>query len=200
MSTVLTESGFAPLAVQLRPILSLSDDDFFELCQQNPDVRLELSAAGEVLIMPPAGGETGRRNLIIAGELHAWTKANGGVAFDSSTGFVLPSAAIRSPDAAWMPRERWDAIAPETRERFVPAVPDFVIELRSPTDSLPVLQAKMDEYLEAGVRLGWLVDPVDGRAYVYAAGRPVDALDRPSELAADPVLPGFVLELGSIWA
>lgn len=200
MSAVATDFGHAPLVVQLRPIMSLSDDDFFELCQQNPDVRLELSAAGEVLIMPPTGGETGRRNLRIAGQLDAWTEANKtGVAFDSSTGFSLPSGAIRSPDAAWMLRERWDAISPEARERFIPVAPDFVIELRSPSDRLDVLAAKMDEYLEAGVRLSWLLDPVEGRAYVYASGQPVTELDRPARLSGDPVLPGFVLELAAVW-
>lgn len=200
MSAVATESGYAPLVVQLRPVMSLSDDDFFELCQQNRDLRLELNAAGEVLIMPPTGGETGRRNLIIAGELHIWAKASqAGVAFDSSTGFKLPNGAIRSPDAAWIRRERWEAIAPVARERFIPVVPDFLVELRSPTDALAVLQAKMEEYIAAGVRLGWLIDPVEGRAHIYAGGHPVLSLDRPTELEGEPVLPGFILELAPIW-
>lgn len=195
-----TDAGLSPLVVRLRPIVTLSDDDFFQLCQDNRDLRLERGPHGEVLIMPPTGGETGRRSLRIAGQLDAWTENDGqGVAFDSSTGFLLPNGAIRSPDAAWMRRERWVAVPSLARERFVPVVPDFVIELRSPSDRLADLHAKIEEYLEAGVTLGWLIDPVDRRAHVYASGSPPRTLDAPASLSGDPVLPGFVLDLTSIW-
>jgi Uma2 family endonuclease len=177
--------------------VALSEDDFFQLCQDNRDLRLERSPGGEVLIMPPTGGETGRRSLRIAGQLDAWTEIDGrGVAFDSSTGFLLPSGAIRSPDAAWMPRERWESVPSAARERFVP---DFVIELRSPSDRLADLQAKIAEYLAAGATLGWLIDPVERRAHVYASGSPLRVLDAPPRLSGEPVLPGFVLDLTAIW-
>jgi Uma2 family endonuclease len=200
MSAVVTEPGLSPLVVRLRPIVSLSDDDFLQLCQDNRDLRLERSPRGEVLIMPPTGGETGRRSLRIAGQLDAWTQVDGtGVAFDSSTGFALPGGAIRSLDAAWVRRERWEAIAGAARERFVPLVPDFVIELRSPSDRLEDLAAKLEEYRAAGARLGWLIDPMERRVHVYASGEAIAVIDAPERMPADPVLPGFVLELATVW-
>jgi Uma2 family endonuclease len=198
-----TDAGLgslSPLVVRLHPIVELSDADFFQLCLDNRDLRLERSARGDVLIMPPTGGETGRRSMRIAGQLDRWAEQDGtGVAFDSSTGFVLPSGAIRSPDAAWVLRSRWDALAPEGREGFVRLAPDFLIELRSPSDRLDDLQAKMVEFVAAGVRLAWLIDPVDGRVHVYAPPSAAAALDRPARLSADPVLPGFVLDLEPLW-
>ena len=200
VSTSVTEPGLSPLIVRLQPIVSLSDDDFFQLCQDNRDLRLERSPNGEVLIMPPTGGETGRRSMRIAGQLDAWTEAHGqGVAFDSSTGFVLPTGAIRSPDAAWMLRERWDELPAPARERFVALVPEFVIELRSPSDRLADLQAKLQEYMTAGVALGWLIDGVTRAVHVYTPDAEVAAIDEPTRLCGDPVLPGFVLDLEPIW-
>jgi Uma2 family endonuclease len=200
MVNIVTEPGHAPLVVRLRPIVSLSDDDFFQLCQDNRDLRLERSTQGEVLIMPPTGGETGRRSLRIAGQLDAWTEANGsGVAFDSSTGFVLPSGAIRSPDAAWMTRERWESIPSTARDHFVPLAPEFIIELRSPSDRLVDLHAKMHEYRAAGVGLGWLIDPIEHRVHVYSADAEITELDQPAQLPGDPVLPAFILDLQPVW-
>lgn len=200
MGTQTAAPGFPPLVARLAPFVTLTDDEFFRLCQANRDLRLERSAGGEVLIMPPTGGETGRRSLRIAGQLDAWTAADGtGVAFDSSTGFVLPTGAIRSPDAAWMLRERWNAIPTESREGFVPVAPDFVIELRSTSDRRADLEAKMDEYQAAGVRLGWLIDPVERCVLVYRQHQPTVSLAHPPRLDGSPLLPGFVLELDAVW-
>jgi Uma2 family endonuclease len=199
MAELTGDTGQSPLIVRLRPFVELSDDDFFELCQENRDLRLERSAQGEVLIMPPTGGNTGRQNLRLAGQLDAWVERTGsGIGFDSSTGFRLPNGAIRSPDLAWVSSERWDALDESARERFVPLAPDFVLELRSGSDRLDVLQAKLADYLQAGVRLGWLIDPIEGKVHVYEAGA-VQMHDRPERLSGEPVMPGFELDLSSIW-
>jgi Uma2 family endonuclease len=150
--------------------------------------------------MPPTGGKTGSRNLRLAGQLDAWVERTGlGAGFDSSTGFRLPNGAICSPDLAWVSRERWDSIDETARERFVPLAPDFVLELRSGSDRLDVLQAKLEEYREAGGRLGWLIDPIEGKVHVYEPGA-VQIHDRPERLSAGAVMPGFELDLASIWS
>jgi Uma2 family endonuclease len=194
-------AGYAlPLVVQLAPVIELSRDQFFEFCQLNRDLRIERNAKGELLIMPPAGGETGRGNAGITAQLWVWAKQNGtGVSFDSSTGFTLPNGAERSPDAAWIRRSRWDQLSLEERQGFAPICSEFVIELRSPTGRLRILQAKMQEYLDNGVRLGWLIDPIVGRVHVYRPGAPIATLTRPETLSGDPLLPGFVLDLREIW-
>jgi Uma2 family endonuclease len=189
-----------PLVVRLRPALDVSEDQFFALCQLNRDLRIERNAKGELLIMPPTGGGTGRRNAEITWQLVDWAKRDGtGVPFDSSTGFRLPNTAVRSPDAAWMLAARYDAIPADQRERFIPACPDFALELRSPSDQLSDVQAKMQEYLDNGLRLGWLLDPEPRHVYVYRPNVPVERLDDPATVAGDPVLPGFVLNLRAVW-
>jgi Uma2 family endonuclease len=178
----------------------LTEDQFVRLCQENPDLRLELTAKGELVIMPPAGSETGWRNNEISYFLTAWAKQDGtGLVFDSSTGFTLPNGARRSPDASWVRRERWNALTHDQREGFAPLCPDFVIELRSPTDRLSVLQEKMQEYIDNGAHLGWLIDPIDKRVHVYRPGQPVETLDDPATLSGDPALPGFVLHVRELW-
>jgi len=195
-----SETCGLPLVLRLRPVLDLSEDQFFDLCQLNGDIRIERNAQGELLLMPPAGGGTGGRNAEITRQLGNWAKRDGtGVAFDSSTGFTLPNTATRSPDAAWVPRPRLEQLSAAQYERFLPLCPDFVIELRSPSDSLRVVRDKMAEYLANGARLGWLIDPLRGHAYVYRPGAPVERLDRPETLRGDPVLPGFELDLREIW-
>jgi Uma2 family endonuclease len=189
-----------PLVVRLRPVLDLSEDQFFAFCQLNGDLRIERNAEGELLIMPPAGGDTSDRNSEINMQLRMWAKRDGsGVVFDSSGGFRLPNRAVRSPDASWMLRSRYEQIPAAERRVFVPACPDFVLELRSPSDRLQTLQAKMREYLANGARLGWLLDPESRRVYVYRPDRPVERLDDPATLVGDPVLVGFVLNLHEIW-
>jgi Uma2 family endonuclease len=189
-----------PLTVQLEPVVRMSDDEFFEFCAINRDLRVERTAKGELVIMSPTGGEAGGRSAAIIGQLWRWAREDGrGVAFDSSTGFVLPNGAIRSPDAAWVERSRLAALAPAERTRFLPLAPDAAIELRSSSDDLRDLQAKMEEYLANGTRLGLLVDAEKSRAHVYRPGAPAETLDAPAAVSGEPVLPGFRLSLQEIW-
>jgi Uma2 family endonuclease len=192
--------GHPPLIVQLRPVIEMTEEQFFEISQINRDLRMELTAQGELIVMPPTGGETGDRNAELTMQLRAWAKLDGrGATFDSSTGFRLPNGAVRSPDASWVRRSRLDSLTPEQMKKFIPLCPDFVIELRSPTDSLKVVQEKMQEYVENGAELGWLIDPEQRRVYVYRPHRPVEELTGPASLAGDPLLSGFVLDLNEIW-
>ena len=150
----------------------LTDELFTQLCQANPLMRLERSAEGELVIMAPAGMESSGRNLILTGQLFVWVQKTGlGKAFDSSAGFTLPNGAIRSPDASWITRERLNTLTREQRERFAPICPDFVAELRSPSDEVDILREKMEEYRECGARLGWLIDPWSRRVEIYGPDR-----------------------------
>jgi len=190
--------GHLPLRV--RAAVPIGDDELFELCQINRELRIERAADGELWIMPPTGGETGRRNSALTAQLHRWSELDGtGVSFDSSTGFILPNGAERSPDAAWMTLARWQALSAEARAKFPPICPDFVAELRSRTDDLAKLRAKMEDYRVSGARLGWLIDPVERRVHVYYPDADVETLDAPATLSGDPVLRGFVLDLSRIW-
>jgi len=189
----------APLRMNVRRT-NLTEEQFIELCQENPELRLELTAHGELVIMPPTGSESGWRSGQVFLSLGTWAKQDGtGLSFDSSTGFTLPNGAIRSPDASWIQRERWTALTKAQREKFAPICPDFVIEVRSVTDRLSDLLEKMQEYLDNGARLGWLIDPIDKRAYVYRPGQPVEILENPQSLSGDPVLPGFRLNVQELW-
>jgi Uma2 family endonuclease len=190
----------SPLMVRLPPSIEMDSDRFFEFCQFNRDLRIERTATGEIIIMPPTGGETGKRNFNLIGELFIWTKQDGtGIGFDSSTGFTLGNGAVRSPDAAWIKKERWEALDAEKRRKFPPICPDFVIELKSATDSLKTLQEKMREYIENGVLLGFLLDSERKQVYIYRSNREVERLDNPETLSGEPVLKGFTLELKQIW-
>lgn len=192
------EKPFA-VALDLHSV-GLTDEQFYQLCQDNEDLRLELTAEGDLIIMPPTGGTTGSRNADANFQLTAWAKKDGtGLSFDSSTMFILPNGAKRSPDGAWMSRERWDALSQEERDKFVPLCPDFVLELRSPSDNLSFLQDKMDEYISNGAGLGFLLDPKTKRVYVYRPNQPLECLDNPRAISGDPVLPGFALDLKDIW-
>jgi Uma2 family endonuclease len=180
--------------------LRLSDEQFFRLCQDNEDLRLELSAYGELIVTPGAGGNTGLRNANITCQVTSWARSDGtGLSFDSSTMFCLPNGAKRSPDTAWVRRVRWNALTEEEREGFVPLCPDFVFELRSATDSLMFLQDKMQEYISNGAHLGLLIDPQYRKVYVYPPNKTVECFDDPQFVKGDPVLPGFVLDLKDIW-
>ena len=193
-------TGHLPVILHLQPVLDMTDDQLYELCRINRELRIERTAEGELLVMPPTGGETSEGNSEITMQLRIWAKRDGaGVTFDSSSGFVLPNHAMRSPDAAWIKRSRWATLTPDQRRKFVPLCPDFVIELRSPSDELSVLQAKMQEYRDNGAQLGWLIDPAARRLYVYRPQAPVERLENPDALSGDPVLRGFVLDLGEIW-
>jgi Uma2 family endonuclease len=187
------------LTLNLDSIAHLTHDQFRELCRENRDIRLELTAKGELIVMPPTGWESGRRNSNLNLDLGLWNRQTGmGVVFDSSTGFILPSGAIRSPDAAWVSTERLTALNPDP-EGFLPLAPDFVIELRSASDRLKTLQDKMQEYLENGVRLGWLLDPKDRAVEIYRIGKGIEVLQSPTEVSGEDVLPGFVLSLEGIF-
>lgn len=190
----------APITLHLDPVVKLSNDELFELCQRNRDLRIERTARGEIIVMSPAGGKTSNRNFEIIGQLWAWARrSRTGQAFDSSCGFILPNGAMRGPDAAWVERSRLESLPREQQEKFLPLCPTFVIELRSPSDPLASVQRKMEEYIESGARLGWLVDPLERRLHVYRPGAGIEILDEPSSVAGDPELPGFVLDLDEIW-
>ncbi|MBW4482127.1 MAG: Uma2 family endonuclease [Tildeniella torsiva UHER 1998/13D] len=181
------------------PSLELTDEAFFQLCQRNSDVRFERTATGELIVMSPLGGESGKREADLITDLNLWNRQQQlGVVFSSSSGFNLPNGADRSPDAAWVEQSRWDALTPDQRRKFPPLAPDFVIELRSETDSLPTLQTKMQEYVGNGVRLGWLINPQDKQVEVYRPDQPVEILENPSSLSGEAVLPGFVLNLSRV--
>ncbi|MEX0270088.1 Uma2 family endonuclease [Leptolyngbyaceae cyanobacterium UHCC 1019] len=187
--------------VQLDPILQLTDEQFLEICRANPEVKFEQTAQGELIIVAPTGGETGSHNSELNADFVVWNRQTKlGVVFDSSTCFVLPNNAKRSPDVAWIAKERWTTLTLEQRRRFPAIAPDFVLELLSPSDSLADAQAKMREYVENGVRLGWLIDPDTKQVEVYRPGQPVGILSHPDTLSNEDVLPGFVLNLNSIWS
>lgn len=178
--------------------IDLTDEQFYRLCQANRDLRLERTAGGKLIIMPPTGWETGNRNSRLIQQLSNWADAEGrGLVFDSSTGFRLPNGAIRSPDAAWVKRDRLEVLKPDP-EKFLPLCPDFLIELRSASDLLADVQAKMREYLENGLPLGWLINPQDQQVEVYRPTQDVEILNIPTEISADPILPGFTLHLTNI--
>jgi Uma2 family endonuclease len=186
------------LVLNLRPTIELTHEQFRTICLANPDLRLERTANGELIIMPPTGWETGNRNSRLTQRLGNWTDADGtGLAFDSSTGFTLPNGADKSPDAAWVSRVRLEAINPDPY-RFLPLAPDFVVELRSATDKLETLQQKMREYIDNGVRLAWLIDPQNQRVEIYRPRQEVEILRLPNNLSGEDVLPGFVLNLAQI--
>lgn len=190
----------SPIALQLHPVLQLSNAELFELCQLNRELRIERTAHGELVIMSPTGGETSARNFNLVRQLANWAEQDGsGQGFDSSGGFVLPNGAMRSPDAAWVPIQRLRPLSSEQRKAFLPLCPDFVIELRSSSDRLQDCQAKLAEYVQQGVRLGWLVDPLERSVHIYRPGQPVEVLEDPASVSGDPELPGFVLELSKVW-
>ncbi|HXV83047.1 MAG TPA: Uma2 family endonuclease [Candidatus Binatia bacterium] len=178
----------------------LSDEQFAKLCALNPEMRLEYTSTGDLIIMPPTGMDTGERNASLTAAFVVWNRTQGrGVVCDSSSGFILPNGAKRSPDVSWITLERRNALTEEQRRGFPPLCPDFVLELRSSSDRLSDLQDKMQEYVENGARLGWLIDPIERTVYVYQPGEAVERLDNPTEVSGEAVLAGFVLQLKDIW-
>jgi Uma2 family endonuclease len=191
--------------IDLKPVLDLTDEQFYVLCRANPDLKFERNATGVLTVMPPTGGETGSSNAEIGSDFVVWNRRQKlGRVFDSSTGFKLPNGADRSPDVAWVAIDRWNALTPADREKFPPLAPDFVMELRSATDSMTVLRAKMVEYLENGVRLGWLIDRKNRIVEIYRlgdyqSGRSPEVLTQPTVLSGEEVLPEFILDLSIVW-
>lgn len=195
---VVTET--LPMVLKMQPDIIMTDDQFFDFCKLNRDFRIERNQFGDLLIMSPTGSETDERNFNLIVQLGIWTKKDGtGVGFGSSGGFTLPNGAVPSPDAAWIKKEKWEAIPTEQRKKFAPICPDFVVELRSETDNLKTLQEKMEEYIENGVKLAWLIDRKQQKVYIYRPSQPVEELDHPQTLNGEDILPGFILDLREIW-
>lgn len=196
---VLMQEGVR-LSLRIPALQQLTDDQFFELCQINRKLRIEQSQEGEILIMSPTGGATSRRNSKIVAALINWEATYPeGIVFESNAGFLLPNGALRSPDASWVKRSRLTALTPEQKQKFLPLCPDFVVELRSPSDPLRELDKKMEEYRDNGAQLGWLIDPAACRVYVYRPGQETVCLENPDSISGDPVLPGFTLNLSALW-
>ncbi|MEH2291686.1 Uma2 family endonuclease [Nostoc sp.] len=188
------------LTLNLNSILKLTTEQFYQLCEGNPDLQLERNAQGELIIMPPTGGETGRSNVNLILQLASWNEQKQlGEVFDSSTGFTLPNGADRSPDVSWVDKSRWDSLTKEQREKFIPLCPDFAIEIISPSDSLKKVQEKMQEYISNGCRLGWLINIKKQEVEIYRPGQDVEILKSPQTISGESVLPGFVLNLQKIW-
>jgi len=192
--------GTPALLLHLRPVFEMTDEQFEEFCRINRDLRIEMTAEGDLIIMPPTFGRTGNRNAKLIIRIGVWSEQdNSGVVFDSSTLFKLPNGAKRSPDVSWVHKSRLAALTDEQKDKFLPLCPDFVIELRSTSDSLSELQAKMQEYSANGTELGWLIDPQGKQVFVYRADNSVEQLNDPQTVTGDPVLAGFVLNLNSVW-
>jgi Uma2 family endonuclease len=188
------------LRLEFRKASRLSDDEFFEFCRDNPDVRIEMDQNGDIEIMPPTGTETGGINFDLSIDFGIWARKDGsGKGFDSSTGFFLPNGARRSPDMSWVKLERWEALSEKEKKKFAPLCPDFVVEIRSESDTLEKLQDKMAEYMENGCSLGWLIDLKNKDIHVYERGGGARILNKPEKISGDPLLKGFTLSLKNIW-
>jgi Uma2 family endonuclease len=200
MTTLLIQTQTVPLTVNFPALKSISVEQFYEFCLANRDLRIERTASGDVIIMPPAFSDTGNRNMKIAQQVANWAEQDGtGEVFDSSAGFTLPNGATRSPDASWIKLERWDALSEEQKASFAPICPDFVIELRSQSDTLSGLQDKMQEYIDNGTLLGLLIDRKNRNVYIYRPNQEPEILENPETVSGEPVLPGFVLRMAKIW-
>lgn len=200
MTTLLIQSETMPMTVNFPAIASMTHEQFYEFCKANADLRIERTATGDVIIMPPAFSDTGNRNFNLAVQFGTWVEQDGsGIGFDSSTGFTLPNGATRSPDIAWVRSDRWNALTPEEKASFAPICPDFVIELWSASDRLPRLQEKMQEYIENGVSLGWLIDRTQRTVSIYRPNQEPVTLNNPETVSGDPELPGFTLSMAKIW-
>jgi Uma2 family endonuclease len=187
------------LPVRMRFERRMTDDELLEFCRRNAELHIERTPDGEIVIMPPSGSETGRRNASLIVQIGRWADEDGtGVTFDSSAGFLLPNGAMRAPDVAWIDKHRWEALTPRQRERFAPLCPDFVVELRSPSDARADAEAKMDEYMTCACALAWLIDPQAREVVVYRPGA-VETLRDPATVSGEPVLPGFTLDLARVW-
>lgn len=201
MATLLQPTTTFPMIFHFAPIFQkMSEQDFYEFCQLNRHWKFERTPQGDLVVMTPTGGDSGRRNFRLIVLFGQWVEQDGtGIGFDSSTGFTLPNGAVRSPDIAWVKKSRWKKLSTQSREQFPPICPDFVVELRSNYDRLEPLQEKMQEYLQNGAQLGWLIDPFEKKVYLYQPKTEMRCLENPSTLSGEPLLKGFVLSLKEIW-
>ena len=189
---------YLPPRLELK--IDLTSEQFWQLCHNNGDLRFEKTATGELIIMSPTGGYTGERNSELNFQVRAWNRQNNlGKVFDSNTGFTLPNGADRAPDTSWVKIDRWDALTEEERNKFLPLCPDFVVELMSPSDALPKTREKMEEYIENGAQLGWLINRKKRQVEIYRPNQEVEILDNPQTVSGENILPGFVLDLATIW-
>ncbi|NES19072.1 MAG: Uma2 family endonuclease [Symploca sp. SIO3E6] len=194
------ETPTISLPPKLELKINLTDEQFWQLCHDNDDLRFEATATGKLIIMPLTGGITSERNSDLNFQLKAWNRqTNLGKVFDSNGGFELPNGAKRSPDASWLKRLRWDALTPEEQDRFVPLCPDFVVELMSPSDTLAETREKMEEYMANGAKLGWLINRKKRQVEIYRPQQEVEILDNPQTVSGEDILPGFVLDMATIW-
>ena len=200
VTTLLIQTEPGLMEVTLPAIAPMTSEQFYEFCLANRDLRIERSANGEVIVMPPTFSDTGNRNVRIVQQLANWADQDStGEVFDSSAGFTLPNGAMRSPDASWIRYDRWEALTQAEKESFAPICPDFVVELRSMSDSLSRLQDKMQEYINNGALLGWLIDRKSRTVHVYRPNRSPEILNDPESVSGDPELPGFKLSLAKVW-
>ncbi len=189
-----------PIVLRMSPVIRMTEKQFLAFCEMNDELRIERTAGGELVIMPPAGMYSSSRNIKVSARLYDWARQDGaGVAFDSSVGFTLPNGAMRSPDASWILKTRLAELTGEDKDGFGHICPDFVVELRSRSDRLIALRAKMDEYMANGARLGWLIDPRNRRVYVYRPNRDAEVVENPDTVSGEPELAGFTLELADVW-
>jgi Uma2 family endonuclease len=201
MSQIVSPTEFCvPLIINVQRT-NLTAEQFFMLCQENEELRLELTARQELIIMPLVGGLDGMRNARLSSRLLEWADKDGtGMAFGSNVGVTFPNGAVRSPDAFWIKQQQWDALTKEQKETFAPVCPVFVVELRSRGERAPDLHEKMQEYIDNGVRLGWLIDPFEKRVSICRPEQPVETLDNPPSVSGEPVVPGFVLQVRELWS
>lgn len=201
MTQLSVQTGSELVSINLAGFVNQpTDEEFYAFCQANPELRIEQTKEGNVIIMLPTYTETGGRNFNLITKFGIWVEKNGeGRGFDSSTGFILPNGAKRSPDVSWIRNDRWEALPAKARKRFAHICPDFVVELRSKSDSLKKLKEKMSEYIENGAQLGWLIDPIEKKVHMYAPNQPTQILTNPATVSGDPVLPSFVLQMSVIW-
>ncbi|NJN62518.1 MAG: Uma2 family endonuclease [Coleofasciculaceae cyanobacterium RL_1_1] len=199
-TTFFIQSETVPLTVSIPALATMNSEEFCEFCRANRELRIERTATGDIIVNPPAFSDTGNRNFNLSAYLWVWSERDGtGLGFDSSAGFTLPNGAVRSPDASWIRRSRWDQLLSAEQASFAPICPDFVIELRSKSDTLAGLRAKMVEYIENGVVLGWMIDRDNRTVSVYRPSCAVEVLENPKVMKADPELAGFELPMAKIW-
>ena len=200
MSAVALQTDQDALTLHFGSVLHMDRHEFFEFCQTNPDLRMELTCEGDVIIIPLKGSKSGQRNFGLIGQFGIWMQFDEtGFGFDSSAGFTLPNGAVRAPDLAWIRKERWEVLSEDEQEEFAPICPDFVVELLSRTDRLETIKDKMQEYIDNGAQLGWLIDPRERNVYVYRPGEEVVCLSDPETISGDPVLSNFELDVRRLW-